>query len=132
MSGMSLHLRKHEAVQDCGGYEVWFDDSRRSKFFYFDDLPNRRLRPDIMTTAQALEARSSSGVRSPRPNELQPSGRFPFATHPQQRKAPASLRGPVEVKMPEWINRPAYQTPISRRSDGVGTVIRSPSSVRQR
>jgi hypothetical protein len=34
-----VHLRKHEAVQDCGSYEVWFDDGRPSKFFYFDDLP---------------------------------------------------------------------------------------------
>jgi hypothetical protein len=32
------------------------DDGRSSKFFYFDDLPNRRLRPDIMTKAQAGEA----------------------------------------------------------------------------
>jgi len=40
-----VHLRKHEAVQDYGSYEVWFDDGRPSKFFYFDDLPNRRLRP---------------------------------------------------------------------------------------
>jgi len=51
-----VHRRKHEAVRDCGSYEVWFDDGRPSKFFYFDDLPNRRLRPDIMTKAQAAEA----------------------------------------------------------------------------
>src|SRR5262249_34603405 len=36
-----VHLRKHEAVRGCGSYEVWFDDGRPSKFFYFD-LPNRR------------------------------------------------------------------------------------------
>ena len=35
----TMHLRKHEAVRDCGSYEVWFDDGRPSKFF-FDDLPN--------------------------------------------------------------------------------------------
>lgn len=51
-----VHLRKHEAAQDCGSYEVWFDDGRPSKFFYFDDLPNRRLRPDVLTKAQALDA----------------------------------------------------------------------------
>ncbi len=51
-----VHLRKDEAVRDCGSYEVWFDDGRPSKFFYFDDLPNRRLRPDIMTKAQAADA----------------------------------------------------------------------------
>jgi hypothetical protein len=57
IGGMTgVHLRKHEAVQDCGSYEVWFDDGRPSKFFYFDDLPNRRLRPDVMTKAQAAEA----------------------------------------------------------------------------
>jgi hypothetical protein len=28
-----VHLRKHEAVKDCGSYEVWFDDGRPSKFF---------------------------------------------------------------------------------------------------
>jgi hypothetical protein len=33
MNGMSVHLRKHEAVEDCGSYEVWFDDGRPSKFF---------------------------------------------------------------------------------------------------
>ena len=53
---MSVRLRRHEPVQDCGSYEVWFEDGRPSKFFYFDDLPNRRLRPDIMTKAQAAEA----------------------------------------------------------------------------
>jgi len=51
-----VHLRKHEAVRDCGSYGVWFDDGRPSRFFYFDDLPNRRLRTDIMTKAQAHEA----------------------------------------------------------------------------
>jgi hypothetical protein len=29
---------------------------RPSRFFYFDDLPNRRLRPDVMTKPQAAEA----------------------------------------------------------------------------
>jgi hypothetical protein len=52
----AVHLRKHEAVRDCGSYEVWFDDGRPSKFFYFDDLPNRRLRPDVLTKAQAHDA----------------------------------------------------------------------------
>jgi len=52
----NVHLRKHEAVRDCGSYEVWFDDGLPSKFFYFDDLPNRRLRADIMTKAQSADA----------------------------------------------------------------------------
>jgi hypothetical protein len=40
---------------------VWFDAGRPPKFFYFDDLRNRRLRPDIMTKAQALEAAQTFG-----------------------------------------------------------------------
>jgi hypothetical protein len=51
-----VHLSKHEAFQDCGSYEDWLDDGRPSKIFYFDDLPNRRLRPDMMTKAQAGDA----------------------------------------------------------------------------
>jgi hypothetical protein len=46
--------RKHEAVRDCGSYEVRFDDGRSSKYFYFDDLPNQHLRD---------EGRGGSGAR---------------------------------------------------------------------
>jgi len=56
-----VHLRKHEAVRDCGSYEVWFEDGLPSKFFYFDDLPDGLLRPDIMTKAQAAEAAHALG-----------------------------------------------------------------------
>ena len=38
-----------------GSYEVRFADGREFKFFYFDDLPSRRLRADILTSEQALE-----------------------------------------------------------------------------
>jgi len=62
-----VHLRKHEAVQDSGSFEVWFDDGRPSKFFYFDDLPTRRLRPDVMTKAQAAEV---AQVRSRRTGQV--------------------------------------------------------------
>ena len=31
------------------------DDGRESKFFYWDDVPSRRLRPNILTREQALE-----------------------------------------------------------------------------
>jgi hypothetical protein len=34
------YLSKYKAVRDCGSYEVWFDDGRPSKFFYFDDCLN--------------------------------------------------------------------------------------------
>ena len=45
---------KHEAVPDCGSYEVQFADGRASRFFYFDDVAARRLRPEILTSVVAL------------------------------------------------------------------------------
>lgn len=51
-----VRLIKHEAVPDCGSYEVRYSDGRPSVFFYWDDVASRRLRPDQMTGAQALEA----------------------------------------------------------------------------
>ena len=43
-------------MPDTGSYEVKFADGRESEYFYFDDIPGRRLRPDILTSDQALEA----------------------------------------------------------------------------
>jgi hypothetical protein len=41
---------KHEAVPNCGSFEVRFpDDGRPSKYFYFEDLPGRRLRAEQLT-----------------------------------------------------------------------------------
>ena len=45
---------KHEAVPDSGSFEVRFGDGRASKFFYWDDVPARRLRPEIPTSVVAL------------------------------------------------------------------------------
>ena len=55
--GMADHIRviKHEAVPKCGSYEVRFPDGTESRFFYWDDLPSRRVRSDIFTREQALE-----------------------------------------------------------------------------
>ena len=39
----------------CGIFEVRFPDDRPSRYFYWDDLPSRRLRPAILTREQALE-----------------------------------------------------------------------------
>jgi hypothetical protein len=50
---MKVRLIKHEAVPNCGSYEVRFSDGRSSRFFYFDDEPGRRLRPEIATRAEA-------------------------------------------------------------------------------
>ena len=51
-----IRLIKHEVIPDCGSYEVRFPDGRPSKYFYFENLPSRRLRPEILTSEQALEA----------------------------------------------------------------------------
>ena len=50
-----IRLIKHEAVPGCGSFEVRFPDGRLSKYIYFDDLPSRRLRPEQLTRAEALE-----------------------------------------------------------------------------
>jgi hypothetical protein len=45
---MKIKLIKHEVIPDCGSYEVRFPDGRPSKYFYFENLPSRRLRPDLV------------------------------------------------------------------------------------
>ena len=51
-----IRIIKHELFRSkCGSFEVRFADSGESKFFHFDDVPNRRVRPDIFTREQALE-----------------------------------------------------------------------------
>jgi hypothetical protein len=49
---------KHETVKDCGSYEVRVA-GLRSHHFYWDDEASRRLRPEQMTRAQALELATS-------------------------------------------------------------------------
>jgi hypothetical protein len=52
-----IRIIKHEAVPNCGSFEVRFTDGRPSRYFYWDDLPTRRLQPEILTREQALNAR---------------------------------------------------------------------------
>ena len=52
---MTIRLIKHEAVPECGSYEVRFSDGRPSKFFYWDDIPGRRVRPDQLDSKRALQ-----------------------------------------------------------------------------
>jgi hypothetical protein len=58
----AIRLIKHEAVPKCGSFEVRFPDGRPSKYFYWDDLPSRRLRPDLVGSEVALE--QAKGFRS--------------------------------------------------------------------
>ena len=43
-----------KAVPDTGSFQVRFADGP-SKYFHFDDVPGRRLRPDILNSEQVLE-----------------------------------------------------------------------------
>jgi hypothetical protein len=44
-----IRIIPHEAVPLCASYEVRFPDG-----YYWDDIPGRRLRPDLLTSEQAL------------------------------------------------------------------------------
>ncbi len=60
----AVRLIKHEAVRDCGSFEIRFSDRRPSRYFYWDELPSRRLRPEVLTKAGALEkAKHSAGTK---------------------------------------------------------------------
>jgi hypothetical protein len=50
-----IRIIRHEPVPQSGSFEVRFADGRESKFFYFDDILARHLRPDILTSEAALE-----------------------------------------------------------------------------
>jgi hypothetical protein len=69
---MTIRLIKHEAVPRCGSYEVRFSDGRPSRYFYWEDLPGRRLRPDLLTGEQAERAARSLLER----NETAAGGRI--------------------------------------------------------
>jgi hypothetical protein len=52
---VTIRIIPHEVIPDCGSFEVRFDDGRPSRYFYFEDNASRRLRPETLTRAQALE-----------------------------------------------------------------------------
>jgi hypothetical protein len=39
----------------CGSFEVRFSDGGPSHYFYWDDIPGRRLNPDQVDSQKALE-----------------------------------------------------------------------------
>ena len=51
----NVRLIKHEAVPKSGSYEVRFSDGRPSEFFYWGDIPGRRLNPALVDSQVALE-----------------------------------------------------------------------------
>ena len=42
-----IRIIPHEAVPRCGTFEFRFPDGRPSLYFCWDDIPGRRLRPDL-------------------------------------------------------------------------------------
>jgi hypothetical protein len=50
-----IRIIKHEAAPGCGSFEVWFPDGRASQFFYWDDIPDRWLRPGVLDRETARE-----------------------------------------------------------------------------
>src|SRR3954471_10092276 len=50
-----IRIIKHEAVPQCGSFEVRFPGDRPRQYFYWDDIPARRLRPETLDRATALE-----------------------------------------------------------------------------
>ena len=49
-----IRIIKHEAIPGCGSSEVRFPD-RGSRYFYWNDLPSRRLRPETPDRETVLE-----------------------------------------------------------------------------
>ena len=58
-----IQIIKHELFRSNAAVEVCFADGRESKFFYWDDLPGRRLRPEILTSEQAREEAKARAER---------------------------------------------------------------------
>ena len=61
-----IRMIKHEAAPGCGNFEVWFPDGRESQFFYWDDIPDRWLRPGVLdreTAREEAKARAGAFLR---------------------------------------------------------------------
>jgi hypothetical protein len=43
------------ADDNCGSFEVWFADGRKSVRFYWDNLVSRWLSPNTLTRQQAID-----------------------------------------------------------------------------
>ena len=50
-----IRIIKHEAVPKCGSFEVRFPDDRPSQYFYWDEIPALRMRPETLDRETALE-----------------------------------------------------------------------------
>jgi len=55
MKTARIRIIKHETVTECGSFEVRFADGRPSQYFYWDDIPARRMRPETLDRETALQ-----------------------------------------------------------------------------
>jgi hypothetical protein len=62
---MKIRLIRHEVIPDCGSYELRYPDGRPSKYFYFENVPGRQLRPDLVERPVAERV---AKIYSPAPN----------------------------------------------------------------
>ena len=50
-----IRVIRHELIPQRGSFEVRFADGRPSRYFYWDDVAGRRLRPETLTQEQARD-----------------------------------------------------------------------------
>ena len=63
----------HKAVPLCGSFEVRYPGGRPSRYFYWDDIAGRRLRPDLMDSATSMqEAQALARAEQDALNEARP------------------------------------------------------------
>jgi hypothetical protein len=65
---MKIRIIKHEVVPDCGSHEVRFPDGRPSKYFYFENLPGRRLQPGRVVEQAVAEQEAKTFARQEQDN----------------------------------------------------------------
>ncbi|MCK1603918.1 hypothetical protein IVB02_21375 [Bradyrhizobium sp. 166] len=53
IASKNIRIIRHEAVPQTGSFEVRFPDGRASVYFYFDDVPGRRMRPEMLDSTTA-------------------------------------------------------------------------------
>jgi hypothetical protein len=51
----NVRLIKHEVIPKCGSFEVRLPDGGLSRYFFWEDISGRRLRPDLVDSETALE-----------------------------------------------------------------------------
>lgn len=53
-----IRVIRHEVVPQCGSFEVRFPDGRPSGYFYWDDVPGRRMAKALRDTMKSSKKRA--------------------------------------------------------------------------